>query len=103
MVGLKSNLEYIQERIKEYFRDFPGGPVVENPPSNAGDAGSIPGRGTRIPHAMGLLSPCAATTEPALSGACMPQLESPHATTREEPTCRNEEPALAMKDPACHN
>ena len=30
--------------------DFTGGPVVGNPPSNAGDAGSIPGQGTEIPH-----------------------------------------------------
>ena len=40
-------------------------PVVKNPPSNAGDAGSIPGQGTKIPHAAGQLSPHAATTEPA--------------------------------------
>ena len=33
------------------FRDFPSGPVVKNLPSNAGDAGLIPGRGTKIPHA----------------------------------------------------
>ena len=33
--------------------DFPGGPVVKNPPFNAGDAGSIPGQGTKIPHAVG--------------------------------------------------
>ena len=45
-------------------RDFPGGPVVKNPPSNAGDAGSIPGRGTKIPPAAGQLSPGATTTEP---------------------------------------
>ena len=25
--------------------DLPGGPVVKNPPANAGDAGSIPGLG----------------------------------------------------------
>ena len=25
------------------FRDFPGGPVVKNPPSSAGDPGSIAG------------------------------------------------------------
>ena len=31
--------------------DFPGGPVVKNPPSNAGDKCSIPGHGTKIPHA----------------------------------------------------
>ena len=29
-----------KERKKE--KDFPGSPVVKNPPSNAGDAGSIP-------------------------------------------------------------
>ena len=29
------------------LRDFPGGAVVKNPPSNAGDAGSIPGRELR--------------------------------------------------------
>ena len=26
--------------------DLPGGPVVKDPPSSAGDAGSIPGLGT---------------------------------------------------------
>ena len=26
-------------------RDFPGGAVVKNPPANAGDTGSSPGRG----------------------------------------------------------
>ena len=45
--------------------DFPGGPVVKNPPSNAGDAGLIPGWGTKIPHAAGQLSPHTVTTEPA--------------------------------------
>ena len=33
------------------LRDFPGGPVVKNLPSNAGDVGSILGQRTRIPHA----------------------------------------------------
>ena len=46
------------------YRDFPGGPVVKNLPSNAGDVGSISGQGTKIPHATGQLSPLAATTEP---------------------------------------
>ncbi|TEA35916.1 hypothetical protein DBR06_SOUSAS810017, partial [Sousa chinensis] len=55
--------------------DFPGGPVLKNPSSNAGDTGSIPGWGTKIPHATGQLSLCATTTEPVLSGACKPQLE----------------------------
>ena len=30
---------------KVYHQDFPGGAVVENPPANAGDMGSIPGPG----------------------------------------------------------
>ena len=33
------------------LRDLPGGPVVEKLPSNAGDTGSIPGQGTKFPHA----------------------------------------------------
>ena len=35
----------------KHSRDFPGGPVVKTSPSNAGGAGSIPGRGAKIPHA----------------------------------------------------
>ena len=81
-------------------QDFPSGPVVKNPPSNAGDMGLIPGQGTKIPHAEGQLSPCATTTEltrlnerarmpqttePMRSGPRAPQLEreNPHATARE--------------------
>ena len=100
----------------DYFkanpRDFPGGPVVKNPPSNAGDAGLIPGRGTKIPHAAGQLSPRATTTElvrlnerarvlqttdPMHSGAHVPQLEreNPHATTREKPVRHNEDPVYS--------
>ena len=66
-----SNLKYlyvfflVKIHYKKYNRDFPGGPVVKNLPSNAGDAGSIPGHGTETPHATGQLSPCATTTEPA--------------------------------------
>ena len=48
----------------EHPRDFPGGPVVKNPPSNAGDSGSIPGPGTKIPHAAGQLSLHGTTTDP---------------------------------------
>ena len=33
------------------MKDFPGGTVVKNPPSNAGDVGSIPGWGTKLPLA----------------------------------------------------
>ena len=38
-------------------RDFPGGPVVKNLPSDAGEAGLIPGQGTKIPPAEKQLSP----------------------------------------------
>ena len=86
--------------------DFPGGPVVKNPPSNAGEAGSIPGQGTKIPHAVGQLSAYVTTTElmrlnerarvpqttePTRPGTHVPKLErgNPHATTREKPACRN--------------
>ena len=48
-------------------RDFPGSPVVKNPPCNAGDVGSISERGAKTPHALEQLTPCAATIEPACS------------------------------------
>ena len=51
--------------VQEYaYRDFPGGPVVKNPSCNAGEAGSIPGLGTKIQHAAGQLSPRATTRQP---------------------------------------
>ena len=43
---------------REQERGLPGAPVVKNLPSNAGDVGSIPSGGTKIPYAMGQLSPC---------------------------------------------
>ena len=56
-----------KEKKRKYtnFRDFPGGPVVKNPPSNAGHMGSIPGQGTKIPHATGQLSPHSTNRESA--------------------------------------
>ena len=106
--------------------------MVKNLPYNAGDRGSIPGQGTKIPHAMGQLSSCATTTEltrlnwspratnyrahtpwnphattteATYAGACAPQLEreNPHATTREKPAHHNKEPACLNEDPTCHN
>ena len=56
-----SKLRYVNPELRH--RDFPGGPVVKNPPSNAGDMGLIPGQGTKIPHAVGQLSPLTTTTE----------------------------------------
>ena len=89
------------DAVQKICGDFPGGPVVKNLPSNAGDAGSIPCRGTKIPHAVGQLSPCATTTEPVCSGAHAPQLESLCAVTT-EPACSGAH-ASKLEKPACHN
>ena len=37
--------------------DFPGSPVVETLPSNAGGAGLIPGQECKIPHVSGPTKP----------------------------------------------
>ena len=64
--------------------DFPGDPVLKNPPSNAGDAGAISGGGTKFPHSTG-------------------QLESPRVTTRSpctvtrESVCGNEDLSTAKE------
>ena len=50
--------------------DFPGGPVVKNPPTDAGDTGSIPGLGR--------------SHVPQDSLVCVPRLLKP---TCLEPTC----------------
>ena len=41
----------------KWIRGHPGGPVVKNLLFNTGDAGLIPGWGTKIPHAAGQLKP----------------------------------------------
>ena len=46
------------------LRDSPGGPLVKNLPCNARDAGSIPGRGTKISHAVEQLNRHATAREP---------------------------------------
>ena len=38
--------------INTWTLNFPGGPVVKTPPSSAWGVGSIPGLGTKIPHAV---------------------------------------------------
>ena len=49
-------------KVKRGEKDFPGGPVVKNPPCHAGDADSIPGQG-RVHTPQGYLSPRAAVPE----------------------------------------
>ena len=45
--------------LKEWYllNGFPGGAVVKNLPSNAGDLGLIPGQGTETPHGVLQLRP----------------------------------------------
>ena len=73
MLEILFDKEAAARMVKTQGQDFPSGPVVKNPPSSAGDAGLIPGWGTKIPHAAGQLSP--------------------RVSTREKPTHHNEEPA----------
>ena len=49
---------FIFVQLKPTSWDFPGGPVVKNLPSKAGDVGSTPGQRTKILHAARELSPC---------------------------------------------
>ena len=63
---------------RDINRDLPGGPVVKNPHSNAGDSDSIPGQGTETLHAVGQLSQHMATAEPGCSGG-------PSIAIREKP------------------
>ena len=66
--------------------------MVKNSPSSAGDVGSRPGQGTKIPHARELLSPLFATKfEPTNFGAYAKQQEKPHITmkTQQTPTQTN--------------
>ena len=53
-------------KIKNVFWDFPDDPVVKNLSCNAGDVGSIPGKGTTISHALKHVCPGVTTTEPVL-------------------------------------
>ena len=62
--------------------DFPGSLAVTNLPSNAGDAGSIPGRETKIPHAMEQLNPRATARQPVFSGASVLHSRSPWAARK---------------------
>ena len=55
--ALQTQLLSAHSKSKIWKRDFPGCPLVENPPCNAGEEGSIPSQGTKIPHAPGQLSP----------------------------------------------
>lgn len=51
-IGTANYTSFVTTYIEVNNRDFPGVPVVNNPPSIAGDQGSVPGQGTNIPHGM---------------------------------------------------
>ena len=51
--------------------------MVKNLTCKAGDIGTIPGQGNKIPYTMWQVSPSATITEPA------PQLENPCAPTKD--------------------
>ena len=74
--------------------DFPGGPVIKNPPCNVGYVDLISDPGTKIPQATEQLNPdhnyCVQH-----SGALAPQLESPCASTKN--------PHATTTEPACNN
>ena len=59
------------------YEGFPGGPMVKDLPSNAGDVGSVSGQGTKIPHAAGQESLRAAGAALEHSGARDLQQEKP--------------------------
>ena len=80
---------------KGFPRNFPGDPVVENPPASSGDTGSIPGLGrSHMPwsnkacapqslslhsnaHELLLLSPWATPVKPSHPRTCTVQQEKP--------------------------
>lgn len=54
-------------QYKFHLRDFPGGPVAKSPPCNAGDASSIPGWGSKMPHITEQLSGALQPASPSIT------------------------------------
>ena len=51
--SITTRIETIGHKFQRcWWGDLPGGPVVKNPPSNAGDVCWITGAETKIPHAL---------------------------------------------------
>ena len=78
------------------LKGFPGGPVIKNPPANAGDMGSSLGRSSKIPHAARPLSPGATTTEPGCCNYWSPLFVRAQAP-QEAITMRSPHPAMKNK------
>ena len=80
-------------------RDFPCGPVVDNPPSNTRAIGSIPDQGTKIPHVMKQLSLNTISTEPVYSRAHVPQQDKAVPQLKTARVLPRKELACHIKDP----
>ena len=75
--------------ISNYSLDFPGGPVLKNPPASAGNTASAPWS-RKIPYAEGQLSPSTTATKPVLWSLCFAvsgaaAMSSPSTTTKNSP------------------
>ena len=70
---------------RNIIMDFPGSPVVKNPPANSGNMGLIPGLGTKIQHAMRQLS----LYHPRACAALGPVLGNKRSCCNEKPTCHD--------------
>ena len=64
VAGSRTRLKRLSSSRREMLKNFSGNPVVKNPPANAGDTGSIPGPGTKIPTQG--VTKCTTTTESML-------------------------------------
>ena len=78
LIKIPQNSVVSKLRSKNSLGDFPHDPV-KTLPCNTGDEGSIPGQGTKIPHALEQLSL--------------------HATTRDSLCTTTKEPHVATKIP----
>ena len=56
--------ESAEEEKEGQTWDFPSGPLIKNLPCNAGDAGSIPGLGSKTPHCCCLVAKLRLTLQP---------------------------------------
>ena len=83
----------LQEKAK---RDVPGGPVVKNPPANAGDTGLIPGPGrSDMPRSTEARAP------QLLKPAHLEPLLCSNRSHRKKPTrCSEEQPSLPTTEKA---
>ena len=65
------------KKKKKSDLDFPGGPVVKNPPANAGNMGMIPGSGRFHMLEGNNCVLCTTSTEPTRFTACALRQEKP--------------------------